>query len=101
MASAILQVTAHYRHHGDVKQVTDASAAEMCVRETDYCRVAVMISGTPVPLLRDTGRSELHHAERHVRSHEHVSVPARSDLRIYEVSVTFRSGASCQKQCRK
>ena len=60
-----------------------------------------MVAGTPVPLLRDAGRSELHHAERHVRSHEHMSVSTRSDLRVYEVGVTFRSGASCQEQCRK
>ena len=83
-SAGVGQPLADNRHDSDIEKVSDARAAQMSVREAYYSGVAVMISGAPVPLLRDARRSELHHAERHVRPDKHMSVPAGSDLRIYK-----------------
>ena len=70
------------RHHGNVEEVSDAGSLKMCMGESDYCRIAVMVAGAPVPLLRDAGRSELYKSERNARAHENVSVAAASDLGV-------------------
>ena len=44
-------VCAHDRHYGDVEKVSDARAAEMSMRESDYGRIAVVIARAPVPRL--------------------------------------------------
>ena len=48
----------------------------VAMRESDHCRVAVMISRTPVPFLRDAGQTELHESERNICSYEHMAVSA-------------------------
>ena len=71
-----------HRHHRDIEQISYSGSAQMSVGESDDCRITVMVSRTPVPFLRDAGRSQLDEAERHVRTHEDVTMSAGADLRI-------------------
>ena len=71
-----------HRHHCDIEKISYSGSAQMSVGESYDCRITVMVSRTPVPLLRDAGRSQLDEAERHVRTHEDVTMSAGADLRI-------------------
>ena len=54
----------------------------MHVRESDYCRITVVVAGTPVPVLRDAGRSELNQSERNIGSDKDMAMPAGTDTGI-------------------
>ena len=72
----------------------------MGVRETYHGVVAVVITGTPVPILRDAGRSQLYHSERHAGSHENMAMSSGSYLGIDIRSVVrlFRfPGRACSQ----
>ena len=76
---------AGHRHHGNIKKVANTGSAQVCMRETNYRSLVLMVARTPVPGLVDAGGSKLHHTERYACTHEHVSVSAAADERVYIV----------------
>ena len=83
-----------YGHDGHVEQVSDTGSGKMHVAEADDRRITVVITGAPVPLLRNAGRAHLYQAEGNVGSHEHVAMATGSNLGIYVQAVVFFSGES-------
>ena len=82
------------RHHGHVKEVADAGSGKVRMAEADDGVVTVMVTGAPVPALRDAGRAQLHEAEGHVGPYENVAVAAGSNFGIHIGSVVFRGHRS-------
>ena len=88
----------HDWHNRDVEKVSDAGTAQMSVGKAYDCGVAVVIAGTPVPLLRYAGGAELNHPERHISPHEHVSVSARTDSQVNIVRVGLALPATADEE---
>ena len=81
---------AHNRHHGNVKEVADAGAAQVRMAEADDGRVTVMVAGAPVPRLGDAGGSQLHESERHPCPHKHVAMASGADFRVHISGIVLR-----------
>ena len=72
----------------------------MGVRKSDHGVVAVVITGAPVPILRDAGRAQLHHSERHAGPYKDMAMSSGSYLGIDIGSIVglFRfSGRACSQ----
>ena len=70
---------AGHGQEGDVAEVADARAAEVLVAEADEDGVGGVVAGAPVPASCGLGGSELHVAEGHVGTEDHVAVAASAD----------------------
>ena len=66
----------------DVGQVGASGTAQMCMRESDYGIVIIMIAGAGIPAFRPGVRTQLHHAVRSRSSRICVSVESCADHRI-------------------
>ena len=65
----------------------------MRMTKSDNDTIGVMITGTPVPSLKNILRTYLNSSKRNVRPDKYVSVLSRSDIRIYicgKVCLVFR-----------
>mgnify|MGYP000450061030 FL=1 len=65
-----------------VAQAADAGAREVHVSEADKLIVVVVVARAPVPTACGLCRTELNESERHVCTHERVSMTAGSDVLI-------------------
>ena len=73
----------------------------MSMRKSYHCRIVLMVAGSPVPLLRDAGWSELDHAERHIGPDKDMAVTTGTDFRIDELRKPVISGIATGRQhCR-
>ena len=81
MSSSILHL-AHNWHHRHIKQVADTRTRQVRMRKTYHREVALVITRTPVPILRDAGWAHLHQTKWHIRSHKYVTVTTRTDTLI-------------------
>ena len=70
-----------------------------------YGRIADMVAGTPVPLLRDACRTELDHSERYICPDKDMAVSAGSDGCVHEIGIvyidTISSASDDAENCRK
>jgi hypothetical protein len=68
-------------------------------------RIADMVAGAPVPLLRDACRTELDHSERHICADKDMAVAAGSDGCVHEIGVaqivTILSASDDADSCRQ
>ena len=78
--------------------------AKMRMTKSDNDTIGVMVTGTPVPSLKNILRTYLNSSKRNVRPDKYVSVLSRSDIRIYicgKVCLVFRflrcSTGVCEK----
>ena len=80
--AAHLQLTIS-RHQADVAQVATTSAAQVHLAKTDNLLATLVIAGTPVPARLNLRRTSIHHTERHIGTHENMTMVARTDNRIH------------------
>src|SRR5215469_15661059 len=77
------------RHQQNIQQVGRARTAQVCVAEPQDGGIVVMISGAVVPTAGPRVRTKLHHPEWYGRARIGVSMAARADKYVDELSQTL------------
>ena len=82
-----------------ITEVADACTTQVLMTEADEHRVAMVVARAPVPATRGLSGAELHVAERHVGTEEHMAVATGSDAWIHKTGIVA-VGSQCDSgQC--